>query len=377
MIKQISIFSIISLSVAYIHFAFIYPHLKIKHVEPYNKENTKIPFSVKGYKIILFSIIIMILAIFNTKFDFNIKNLDYQNEKLISLEQFFKERLHQSKKLSVLITGSSIDRLIENSKLIKNIDYEATIPTASLLSQNQYIKKYFTIESFDFPKLKNDLINKSKDIGFKNEYFSQSYKKEDLYPKYPQYSLNMVKSLGFDIVEEDNKFVTYAMISPSKIDEVLKHDFVINTQAKVLFTNSIEKVYSQFAIFGALTLILIISTLVLVTKKRFLQAFSYILFPMSLIMIYGFFIPLNIMHVFMTFIILAISIDYGIYMNESTLSHNTTIAIIYSLVSTFAGFGVLIISSINALFSIAITAIIGISGILFLLLFQKRIKKNK
>ena len=80
---------------------------------------------------------------------------------------------------------------------------------------------------------------------------------------------------------------------------------------------------------------------------------------------------------FMTFIILAIGIDYGIYMNESKLSHNTTLAIIFSLVSTFAGFGVLVISDINSLFSIGITAIIGIMGILFLLLFQKRIKVKK
>jgi predicted exporter len=80
------------------------------------------------------------------------------------------------------------------------------------------------------------------------------------------------------------------------------------------------------------------------------------------------------MHIFMAFVIMAIGIDYGIYMNEPKLSHNTTLAIIYSLISTFAGFGVLIISNINSLSSIAITAIIGILGILFLLLFQKRNK---
>jgi predicted exporter len=74
----------------------------------------------------------------------------------------------------------------------------------------------------------------------------------------------------------------------------------------------------------------------------------------------------------MLFIVLAIGIDYGIYMNEPTLSHNTTLAIIYSLISTFAGFGVLALSQINSLYSIGMTAIIGIFGILFLLIFQYR-----
>jgi membrane associated rhomboid family serine protease len=64
-------------------------------------------------------------------------------------------------------------------------------------------------------------------------------------------------------------------------------------------------------------------------------------------------------------------------MNETNLSQSTTLAIVYSLISTFAGFGVLIVSSINSLYSIAIASIIGILGILFLLIFQKRIKNKK
>ena len=80
------------------------------------------------------------------------------------------------------------------------------------------------------------------------------------------------------------------------------------------------------------------------------------------------------MHLFMAFVVLAIGIDYGIYMNEAKLTHNTTVAIVFSLISTFAGFGVLAISEINSLYSIGMTAVIGIVGILFLLIFQKRVK---
>ncbi|HIP11394.1 MAG TPA: hypothetical protein EYG73_01620 [Arcobacter sp.] len=376
LIRQISIFSVVSLSVAYIHFAFIYPHLKIKHKEPYSKENFKSPFTIKGYKIIIFTIIVILIAIFNSKFDFDIKNLDYQNEKLIKLEKFFKDNLNQSDNLTILVSGNNIDSLIANSKLIKQKDSDSTVPTASLLSQSEFIQKHHTIEQFNFKQLRQNLKEESLKIGFKEGYFEESYTTEYLYPQYPTYTLEMIKELGFDVIYDGNKYITFAMISVDKIDEILAFDFVINAQTKVLFINSLKKIYGEFAIFGALTFLLIIATLAIVTKKRFLQAFTYILFPMSLILIYSFFVPLNIMHVFMMFIVLAIGIDYGIYMNENNLSHNTTLAIIYSLVSTFAGFGVLIISDINALDSIAITAIIGISGILFLLIFQKRIKVN-
>ena len=73
----------------------------------------------------------------------------------------------------------------------------------------------------------------------------------------------------------------------------------------------------------------------------------------------------------MLFIILSISIDYGIYISSYKKDLNTDKAIIYSILTTFAGFGVLIFSNINALFSIGIASTVGILGILFLLIFLK------
>ncbi len=372
LIEQISIFTIVSLIVAYVHFAFIYPHLEIKHKEPYSKENYKSPFTVKGYKILVFSIIIVVISLFYAKFDFNIKNLDYQNKNLLSTEKFFKSNLNQNKKASILITGSSCDEVIAHAKIIKFMDKYSTVPLSSLLSQEEYINKLQEIKKFNFLKLKDELNLLETDIGFKNDYFKNSYNDKLLYPPYPKYTQQMIQSFGFDLVYDENKYITYAMINPNKIDEILALEFTRSAQSKILFENSLKKVYNELVLFGGLTLLLIISILAMVTKKRFLQAFTYILFPASLILCYSWFIPLNIMHIFMAFVIMAIGIDYGIYMNEPTLSHNTTLAIIFSLISTFAGFGVLVISGINSLFSIGITAVIGVAGILFLLLFQKR-----
>ncbi|NOR55887.1 MAG: hypothetical protein GQ531_06735, partial [Sulfurovum sp.] len=46
-------------------------------------------------------------------------------------------------------------------------------------------------------------------------------------------------------------------------------------------------------------------------------------------------------------------------------------AIAYSLISTFAGFGVLVFSQISALFSLGIVASIGLLSVFILLLFLK------
>ena len=376
LIEQISVFTMVSLVVAYIHFSFIYPHLGIKHKEPKILENFQSLVSIKGYKIILFSIIIILFSLSNTKFDFNIKNLDFKNTTLIEVEQFFKDRLKNNQNVAVFITGGSIDALISNSKIIKQFDKNATVPLSNLLSSKQYIEQNIKIGKIDFNKIKQDIIKSANKIGFKSYYFKDSYNNNFIKPTYPEYTVKMIKDFGFDIVKDNNGYLTYAMVSSNKIDEILKYNFTKNAQTKVLFENSLKKVSNELILFGSLTIIFIISILAIVTKKRFLQAFTYILFPAALILLYGWFVPLNIMHLFMAFVVLAIGIDYGIYMNEAKLTHNTTMAIIFSLISTFAGFGVLAISEINSLYSIGMTAIIGIVGILFLLVFQNRVKKN-
>ena len=374
LIRQISIFTIVSLTVAYIHFAFIYPYLGIKHKEPYTQENYKTLFSFSSRRIIFFSTIVIIISTFSLKFDFNIKNLDYQNDKLIKLEQFFKSRLSQEKKAAILISATNINNLIENAKTIKQMDKKATVTLSNLLSASEYIKNLNKINQFGFEELKKDINKYAKEVGFKEGYFKDAYSSKLLYPEYINYNIEQIQSFGIDIIKDENRYISYAMVSFDKLDEILELDFTTSAQSKVLFENSLKRVTDELILFGSLTLILIIIILALVTKKRFLKAFTYIAFPASLIILYGLFVPLNIMHIFMAFVIMAIGIDYGIYMNEPKLSHNTTLAIIYSLISTFAGFGVLIISNINSLSSIAITAIIGILGILFLLLFQKRNK---
>jgi len=372
LIKQISIFTIVSLSVAYIHFAFIYPYINIKHVQPYSKENFKSFFTIKGEILIIISII-GIFAISNfVKFDFNVKNLDYQNIKLKADREFFRSRLSTKDKIPVIITANSVDQLISNAKYIQNIDFDCIIPINTLISKEEYAKQKQKLKEFNFDLLREKLNNKAAQIGFKQGYFASSYSDDIVFAPYPKYTKEYLNKLGFNIVYDNNKYISSALVSKDKLDKVLALKFTKTAQSSVLFSNSLKKVYDELILYGGLTLLLIVSILAFVTRQRFIYAIIYIIFPAFLILVYGCFVPLNIMHIFMLFIVLAIGIDYGIYMNEPILSHNTTLAIIYSLISTFAGFGVLALSQINSLYSIGMTAIIGIFGILFLLLFQYR-----
>jgi predicted RND superfamily exporter protein len=372
LIKQISYFSIISLLTAYLHFAFLYPHLKIKHKEPYVKENFNPLFSIKSHYLIIFSITIVLFSLAFLKYDFDLANLDYDNVELKKEKKFFTNALKKDQNVVILIKANDISTLIHNSKIIKTIDTESIVPLASLVSYEQYIVTKQKIKSFGFEQIKNNIKQDSISVGFRANYFDSSYAPEKLYASYPKYTSKMIKTFGYDLSYINGEYIAYAMLTSKHVDKILELNFVQDARTRILFKNSLKKVIGELLLFGGVTLFLIIMILALVTKKRFLQALTYILFPASLIIIYGFFVPLNIMHIFMAFIVLAIGIDYGIYMNEDDLSHNTTLAIIYSLVSTFAGFGVLTISNINSLFSIGVAAVIGVFGILFLLLFQKR-----
>lgn len=373
LIKQISIFSIISLFVAYLHFAFLYPYLGIKYISGFKmtlKPNREF-LSLSSLKIVIFSFLILILSLFYVKFDFNIKNINYQNEKLIKSELFFSSKMNQDKKSMILITADNIDTLIHNAKLVQNIDNNSIIPISTLLSKNEYNENKNIIHEFDFKQLKNNLENFSDEVGFRKGYFTDSYNNHMIDLAYPVYSLEMIDELGYDVLYSNNIYFSYAFIDSEKIDEVLSLSFVKNAQAKLLFENLLKKVYDDLLIYGTLTIFCILMILFVVTRRNFLKSFTFILFPISLMLFYGIFVPLNIMNIFMMFIILAIAIDYGIYVNEKELLNKTKLAIVYSLMSTFAGFGILIISDINALYSIAITALIGIFSILLLLRLQR------
>jgi len=368
LIKQFCYFTIISLLFSYIQFAFLYPIIGFKYKQIKFFTFKEINF-IPAFIIFIISIILIILSIYKFNFDSNLKNLDIENKKLDNLYSFFTTNLSSNKTTAYLIKANSIDELIKNSRKIKQMVKDAYIPLATLIDKEEFLKKQEKLKKIDFDKIKLILIKEAKDLGFKDDFFENSYN----FPlSIPTYSLKYLHSLNYEVSSFKNLYISYINIPSNSISLVENLDFIENLSIKSMFEKSLLSIKNKLFIYGFLTIIFIITIILFTYRQNIFNYLSFILFPFSSVLSISLFIDFNILHIFMLFIILSISIDYGIYTSSYKKDINTNKAIVYSILTTFAGFGVLIFSSINALFSIGIVATIGILAILFLLIFLKR-----
>ena len=370
LIKQICYFSIISLVFSYLQFSFLYP--KIGFIYKNKKEiNFHLFSKIKPSVVILLSFVLIVISLKQLGFDSNLKNLDVENKKLNQLENFFNEKLTNQDNIPILIKANSIDSLIKNSKILKNEYPNAFVPLSVLISQEEFLEKKEFLEKIKIDSIKSQLEIKSLDFGFKENFFNKSYMYNVQIPNYTQED---IINLGLEVLAFKDYFISYANVPKSQENEFYNYSFVESLSIKSMFEESLNSIYKELIFYGFTTILFIIIMVLISSKKNYLNTFSYIIFPFSLILLLSFFSSFNILHFFMLFIILSISIDYGIYMGSSNINQNSYEAILYSLLSTFAGFGVLIFSKVNALFSIGITATIGIFAIAILLIILKRSK---
>ena len=119
LIQQISIFALCSLFISYLHFAFLYPFIGFdtKKSLQFNLPT----FHIKPYVLFIASIITLFITVRYLEFDFNIKNLDFDNQPLKKKEAFFKNRLTSYQEVPILISAKSIDQLIVHAKQVKRI----------------------------------------------------------------------------------------------------------------------------------------------------------------------------------------------------------------------------------------------------------------
>ena len=365
LIKQISIFSIVSLTVAYLHFAFLYPIIGFKKQKTSEINFAPAPMQFSYQKLFALSFVIILASPLWLTLDFNVKHLDYENISLQQKEEFFKARLLQDEEMTVLIEADSIDQLIRNAKKVKSLSGYAYIPLSGLVDSYSFEKSGKQLQ--ELLKLKNSLTREAVDIGFREGYFSEAYLAG---LKLPHYTIDDISGYGITILKIGSKFITYGSADKKSFSSLSTLPFVKSLSLKTLFEKSMKSSVEKLIKLGLLTLLFIFLMLLMITKGGVIRALAYLVFPLAVIVIYGFFTPLNIVHIFMIFIVLSISIDYAIYTAKSVDS-DTKKAISFSLMSTFAGFGVLIFSSINALFSMGIIATLGIIALFFLLIFLK------
>ncbi len=363
LIQQIAMFALFSLAFSYFQFAFLYPHIGFKPFQVSFKAKLNLKF-IQPKILLLFSLLIIFSATTWVKFDNNIRNLDYDNQRLKQLESFFSQKFSSGEKEAFVIQAKEIERLIQYAHKIKKDYPNVTLPLSQLIDPERFQINNAVLKQLD--QLRSKLQEEAKNLKFNSDYFRGAYQPKDQH----NYTQNAIQSYGIDILSIENNFITYGQINKEAYPALLKYDFVKSISLKEHFEASIEASIIQLIQLGILSLLVILLLLYTITKRAFLYALLFLIFPVALIAIYAYFVALNILHIFMLFIILAIGIDYAIYLSKEQ-SLLTKQAISYSLISTFAGFGVLIFSHINALFSLGIISTIGIVAIFILLVFVK------
>ena len=363
LIAQISFFTILSLSFSYFLFTFVFKSLKIKSYEE-SVGDVKLYALIPSSIFIITSFILLVYSFYNIKLDNNIRNLDYQNTNLQSLEKVFKDSTSLS--LSpVLVHASTKEELISNLHILKEHQSKSFSLASFVLDKQTCVAKQERIKTYDFIRL-NSLVNQeATKLGFRENYFKNTYGFTQEIPLCIYDDLDVFDSLGLEVIENEGELYTLAFILDAT--KALEYSFVESINVKEMFSKVSEKMYEDIIKYSLFVLFMILILLVLSVKKKFFYALNYILFPLSVtlsvLVSLG---EINIMHIFAFIILVAIGIDSGIYMSNTSKANRTILAVHYSLLSTFGAFGVLVFSSIVALHSIGLVISLGVLSIFFI-----------
>lgn len=358
--SQLAVFSAVSLSVAYLLFSFVFIHLGIS--PPKLKRKAQKTLEFKPLHVVLLSLIMLGYVYQNLEFDSNLKNLDYQNKKLINLSKKFNEGLPNNYYQKVIINETTKERLLQRYEELLKMHPTMLGIGKFVYSDKKCNERVEKLKKYDFKKLKDSINKYAQQIGFKNA-FSNSYKGiEDI-----MCNMRVIDDMKFKIIKDDDKFYTIGLINSNKLVEKSLHVEVIDL-GKIL-SNDTKIMKSTLVNYMIISIVFIVIILFFLSGVKILFPLMYLLFPLSLVLFVITLIgQINIMHMFALIILLAISIDYGIYLHNTKTTEQTKTAIKYALLSTICGFGVLIFSSTVALYSIGLVISVGV-GAIFLLLY--------
>ena len=370
LIAQISFFSVLSLSFAYALFTFVFPKLEIKkYEEPLRgslpRERKKVP----AIAFFALSLGLFAYGAMNFKLDANLRNLDYQNANLQNAEKLFKEN-SGAKLTPVIVQAASQDELMSELSALRKKLPDAFSLASFVLDKQSCLDKKKELQAYDFERLRELVDEEALAIGFRSGYFENSYRFAEQTPTCQTPNLDIFKTYGLSAYHDKKAYYSIALVRDAK--EAQKFAFVESIDVKEMFDKSAREMYENLLLFGSVVLSVIFVLLFFSVKRRFLYALNYVLFPISFVLAsLVAFSAVNVMHLFSLIILVAIGIDYGIYMSNSDKPRNTMLAIKYSLLSTFAAFGVLVFSSIVALNSIGLVITLGCAAIFILIKAMK------
>lgn len=374
LLNQLSLYAIVNLSVAYLCFAFLYQKIGFSSPKYYTLINKfHIPL-FPSWLLLIFSLSLGGYALTQAQRDFDLSKLDYQNKDFENQKEFFASLY--SKEL-FLIQAPTINALIGEAKQISKISQENLGILSILPTQKEIRTRQRYFKSFSFADQKNKLKQAIYRIQKNNPELAQMLK--DTYRSFPktfsQITLTDLQSLGLDVLQYNGQF--YIQGSLPDVSKIAQFYNVITQQPQSLMQEITNSVYAPMISILALAFIAVIAVLAVISGTRIIDSLGFVTLPLACTLFYlsSMHIPINIMHLFAMLLIVVVSIDYGIYHIKEKDDIQAKHAILFSTLTTLCSFGIFLFSNTKALRSFGEVVMIGMICILFLIFFQKDLKK--
>ncbi len=417
LLAQLSLYAIISLSVSYCFFAFLYPRIRFNAPRFFPSiakwQRSKIPNA-------WFLGLCMMGFIFvglNLKFDFDLSKLGYENKTLLAEKDFF-DSAYNHNQAQILLSSQSTQGLLALANMLQmRLNTKAPdskspedalkessfiplsiIPSPSIIEE----KKAFLHSKImhqntqtlltTLPYLQASLLAQSSDKSYQDSIHAlfkimrQSYEIKKL-DNLENLNLKDLQNLGFNIIESDGRFYYLAMINRDdmpliqslikELQDATDQSHIESRSLQSILDNLANSIVTPMLLVLGVALIAMLATLAITAREAFLECVVFILFPLcGALCVIASHSTLNIMHLFALLILVVVSVDYGIYSAKEGLNLRTSHAIFFSAITTGLSFGILMTSKTTALNSFGEVIFTGMCGILILLFFGK-IKRKR
>ena len=333
LLAQLALYAMISLTISYVSFAFIYPRIGFKPPRLFDSIARLRKPCVPSIVFLTLACVGFIFAFSTLKLDFDLSKLDYQNKSMLDERAFFAN-IEDKDEVKVLLFSQESDGLMLFTRgLLEHIGAVKFYANAgkSPLEQYYYLA---SMSKAQFATMRA-LFDELKTQGILSPLIAQLWNPAEI-----------------------------AKITESRInfDERPLQD---------IMDSLADSIYQPMLIVLGIALMAMLCVLAFSVRGAFISAVGFVLFPLSMALsVVASHSEFNMMHLFALLILVVVSVDYGIYAIKEGESPRTTHAILFSALTTGVSFGILITSHTKALNSLGEVIFAGMGCILILLLYN-------
>lgn len=423
LLAQLSLYAILSLSVSYCSFAFVYPYMGFRAPRFFPTMARWRTQSLSKWWFLALCVASMGFVATHLHFDFDLSKLGYHNKEQIKEREFFanayeresSQILLSHKDLQGLLTLANALQRALNAQVSQSFIPLSLLPDSARLESNRELlespamRHNVALLQRALPPLKNAMLaqispkdeERKAAIETLFETMQSAYdpaKLKDL----EHLRLEALESLGFRVIERGG--VLYYLTSIHTEDlplvrQIAREELGIqaaldskggvgasggisgvdSTEGGIetrslqeLLSHITDSLYAPMLIMLGIALTAMLVTLALSARGKFLECAVFVLFPLtSALFVISTHSALDILHLFALLILVVVSVDYGIYAAKEGLNLRTTHAIFFSAITTGVSFGILMLGNTKAIVSFGEVMFVGMACILVLLFWLK------